>query len=745
MKRESKLILLVFCLVVGPAVLLSLFAGRVLTNWQIVIQKRLEADAVRVLNQAVIAWEEELSEHPLRSSRASAQDSYSLGLFIVTPGVGLTYPPSESTESSFTPSSVVSESAVRAAGWLQQAAVLHASGETNAALECLRKVAKEDLSRDPDEGFYYDLIALKQMAELESSAADTPVRALEEARRRVLVRYDDLVPLQRDLMVEWIEKEGFQGLRGGGVQGQESGFIIHHSSFIISSQWRERMRGRALTVTDRGKLAEEIGGLVPSLPESGWIKARIGGQEALVRRRVQGSGGEGEIVVLQFDEARLREHLNELFSRVATNSGIAVRIKDPDSSAFHPPSFILHAVRLPAPLEFITLEATPADPRAFVANARLQARLYGLGGGLLLISVVAGVWLIWRQAAGEIRDARERTDFAATVSHDLRTPLSSMRMLAESLYMGNIVDEAKKQTFLGAIVKESDRLSRLTDRALYFIRYGQGALRYQFTEGDLGSLVKDVAETFAVGIGGSVEEKILPRRHGDTERGKEKENVLRFFKLGSTPFVKIAKHLSGERGAESLSEVERDLSDSPPRRVAGISDSVPRILNSRNIEFSSLSSCLRASVVKSSSPVIRLALDLELPQVRFDSGAMEQVMFNLLDNAVKYSSPEKGVRIEVSLTARSRRLGRLFRGAKAAASEVVLSVKDNGVGMTPDEIRRVMKPYARGRWAAKQNARGIGLGLALCHHVIQAHRGRIEIKSEPGKGTTFSVILPAAT
>jgi signal transduction histidine kinase len=150
-------------------------------------------------------------------------------------------------------------------------------------------------------------------------------------------------------------------------------------------------------------------------------------------------------------------------------------------------------------------------------------------------------------------------------------------------------------------------------------------------------------------------------------------------------------------------------------------------------------------VVKSSSPVIGLAFDEELPLVCFDSGAMEQVMFNLLDNAVKYSSPETGVRIEVSLTARARRLGRLFRGAKAAASEVVLSVKDNGVGMTPDEVRRVMKPYARGRGAAKQNARGLGLGLALCHHVIQAHRGRIEIQSEPGKGTAFSVVLPAAT
>jgi signal transduction histidine kinase len=406
--------------------------------------------------------------------------------------------------------------------------------------------------------------------------------------------------------------------------------------------------------------------------------------------------------------------LNELFAGVAAGSGIMITVKEtrtsnsehstvnieqggakaPDSSRLNVERSLFSvgsSISLPSPFESITLVATPSDPRAFMANARLQKRLYGWGGGLLIISVVAGAWLIWRQAAGEIRDARERTDFAATVSHDLRTPLSSMRMLAESLYLGNIVDAAKKQTFLGAIVKESDRLSRLTDRALYFIRYGQGSLRYQFTEGDLGSLVKDVVETFAVGAGGRVEEK----RTSNIEH-----RTLNIEQTG-------AKAPDG-----SQLDVECSM---------------------LNVQRSPL------------SPVIGVAFDPELPQVRFDDGAMEQVVFNLLDNAVKYSSVEKGVRIEVLLTARPRRLGRWRWGAKAAALEVVLAVKDNGVGMTPEEVRRVLKPYARGRGAAKQNSRGIGLGLALCYHVIKAHRGRIEIESEPGKGTTFFVVLPAAT
>ena len=85
----------------------------------------------------------------------------------------------------------------------------------------------------------------------------------------------------------------------------------------------------------------------------------------------------------------------------------------------------------------------------------------------------------------------------------LRTPLSSMRMLTESLYLGRIEDPEKRNKFLGVMLRECDRLGRLTDRALYFFRFGQGAMRYRLTEGDLGSLVKDTADAFGAAFSGA--------------------------------------------------------------------------------------------------------------------------------------------------------------------------------------------------------------------------------------------------
>jgi signal transduction histidine kinase len=391
------------------------------------------------------------------------------------------------------------------------------------------------------------------------------------------------------------------------------------------------------------------------------------------------------VLAFQFNESALVRHLNVIFAIAARNTEIRVRCQIGAQDKAVP---ILATRQLSVPFGSIPVVATPEDVPAFLANVRLQTQLYRVGGGLLLISVVAGIWLMWREVSSEMRLARERSDFAATVSHDLRTPLSSMRMLAESLYLGNVADEGKRKKFLATIIKESDRLSRLTDRALYFIRYGQGALRYQFTEGDFGGVVREAVENFVVGVGGTL--------------------------VG---------------GADVL-----EVSD------------------------------------EKASPRVVVEIEPDLPQIRFDAGAMEQVVYNLLDNAVKYSregeewpspqpSPVRGEGEDsgkgLSLPPRpfGERVG--VRGAALSvgeatihvklvseAGQIILSVEDQGVGLSSEEVQQVLNPYARGRRAGRLNARGVGLGLALCQHVVQAHGGRIQIRSVPGQGSTFSVILP---
>ena len=678
MRQEIKLIILVFVLVVGPAVAVSFLAARVLGSWQIVLQKRMESDAARMLDQVVQVWDKEMAEvkaripeEPAGHATAAALAELTLihpwisAVFIFQPGVGLIYPPVDPA------GAVADESPLHGspeASILRQAGAALVSGNTNQALIILQQMAQRDpasAAQDPDEGFYYDLIALRMTSEILGASAD---QTQQELLRRYLVRYETLAPLQREALTAWIENR-IDAFR--------------NSPPLLMAEWRERQRGRALTPDERGELAQDLALLYPLSPPGGWSRGKAGGRDMLVTGLRPAGRTASRSLALQLDESALIRFVNALSIRVTTNSGIRVEAGVGEGGKPLPeevPEMPRLASRhFPFPLETFVLAAYPADSRAFFLNARLQSSLYRWGGLLLLISIGAGVWLVWRQAAVEIRQARERSNFAASVSHDLRTPLASMRMLAESLYMGKVGDEAKKLKFLGAIIKESDRLSRLTDRALYFVRYGQNALRYRFTEGDLGVLVRNAVEVFAVGVGAEVHEQIPADKPQTSDGGRGEQNDAK-----------------GDH----------------------------------------------------SSIMVILQVSPDVPPVRFDGGAMEQVVFNLLDNAVKYSDRAKGTLIEVSLHVKASSTWLGVRGCwnwrvKRPPSEVVLSVRDNGVGMTDDDRRRILKPYTRGSKADTRNARGVGLGLAVCYHVVRAHQGRIEIESLPGEGSLFSVVVPA--
>jgi len=69
---------------------------------------------------------------------------------------------------------------------------------------------------------------------------------------------------------------------------------------------------------------------------------------------------------------------------------------------------------------------------------------------------------------------------------------------------------------------------------------------------------------------------------------------------------------------------------------------------------------------------------------------------------------------------------------------IKLEIKDNGVGINPDDIPHIFEPF----FSAKQKASGIGLGLAIVHGIVQSHNGKVEVESEIGKGTTISIIFP---
>ena len=119
-------------------------------------------------------------------------------------------------------------------------------------------------------------------------------------------------------------------------------------------------------------------------------------------------------------------------------------------------------------------------------------------------------------------------------------------------------------------------------------------------------------------------------------------------------------------------------------------------------------------------------MDDNLPAIMLDRNAAKLIIGNLLQNAVKYSLNEKYIQV------------RLFREKEL----VVLAVGDRGIGIPKKEQPHIFKKFSRVPDDTVKSIEGSGLGLYLVRHAVEAHKGRIKVDSEPGKGSTFTVYLP---
>jgi len=124
--------------------------------------------------------------------------------------------------------------------------------------------------------------------------------------------------------------------------------------------------------------------------------------------------------------------------------------------------------------------------------------------------------------------------------------------------------------------------------------------------------------------------------------------------------------------------------------------------------------------------VIAADLPEEPVEIASDGDAVRQALINLVDNAVKYSPAGGEVNVRV------RRNG----------GEVALEVEDRGVGIRADEREKIFEAFFRSAEASRQNPKGVGLGLAIVKHIMDGHGGRVEVQSEPGRGSVFRLIFP---
>jgi PAS domain S-box-containing protein len=193
--------------------------------------------------------------------------------------------------------------------------------------------------------------------------------------------------------------------------------------------------------------------------------------------------------------------------------------------------------------------------------------------------------------------------------------------------------------------------------------------------------------------------------------------------------------------AGPINDKQQKLLGRARERAEGLGDFIKNLLDLSRIESGRLVqeivpvdlSDLTARVVeeqvleaKAKKQNLTFTTKSDLPPVLGDPGPLEEVVTNLVSNAVRYT-PEAGT-IEVALTSAGRHLA--------------LTVADNGLGISPQDQQRIFERFTRIKTGKTRNIAGTGLGLSIVKEIVEAHHGQITVASQVGEGSTFRVLLP---
>ena len=276
-----------------------------------------------------------------------------------------------------------------------------------------------------------------------------------------------------------------------------------------------------------------------------------------------------------------------------------------------------------------TLWVSDADAAGELARLAGTRSLWLAGLAALVVVLGAGAYLVTRAIGRELAVARLQSDFVAAVSHEFRTPLTSMRQLTEILVDERVTDGRRLHAYYQALARQTDRLHRLVESLLDLGRLETGQSPYRLEPLDACALVRTVVEDFT--------------------------------------------HDTADRGVR----IELDL-DGAALPVAG------------------------------------------------DKDALTNALWNLLDNAVKYSPDRRTAWVSV----------------QPERGRLLIRVRDEGIGIPKEEQRTVFDKFVRGARAKADGFKGTGIGLSMVRHIVLAHGGDVAVQSEPGTGSTFTLALP---
>jgi signal transduction histidine kinase len=137
-----------------------------------------------------------------------------------------------------------------------------------------------------------------------------------------------------------------------------------------------------------------------------------------------------------------------------------------------------------------------------------------------------------------------------------------------------------------------------------------------------------------------------------------------------------------------------------------------------------------AEIVQPEAEARGLTVTLDLPETPLlfltTEEDMQRLVGNLLENAVKYTPPG----------------GKVWLGLRGGESEITIVVSDTGIGISPEAMPHIFEEFYRGPNAKAVGKEGTGLGLSLVKRIVDLYQGKVQVQSELGKGTTFTVTLP---